>query len=674
MRLPHGISADHVWIYFITRVCCFLRTPPCVHCDIFVSLYTLHTSKQRQLQAMKRRSSPMAAAVAILILSAMAIVSAAAANVEHTFLVNMTHLCNEMLVTVVNGQLPGPTIEVTEGDSVTIHVINRSPYNITIHWHGVLQLLNCWNDGVPMITQRPIQPNHNFTYQFDVAGQVGTLWWHAHDAFLRATVHGALVIWPRDGTGSYPFPKPHMEVPIIIGEWWEKDLAQLDRNFSKGYLDEFSSGSTINGKLGDLFNCSGVLEDGYVLDVEPGKTYLLRLINAALFSEYFLKIAGHKFMVVASDANYVNPYTTDVIVIAPGETVDAIVIADAAPGRYYMVALPIQAPPPDLQTPEYTTRGMVEYSSVNTSRRDDVPAAAPEMPNQHDTIKSFYFHGNLSSLRQEQRAQVPVRADEHLFITLGLGSICRGNGQSCKRGGNLESMLVANMNNISFHLPAAMTTPFLQAHYYGCAPAGTGMRELADRPPRAFNYTDGALITFGPEEMLLEPTSRATVVRRFRHGTAVDVVFQGTAMLQGDSNPMHLHGHDMFVLAQGLGNYDAARDSARYNLVNPPRKNTVLVPSLGWAAVRFVADNPGTWLIHCHYEFHLSMGMAAVFIVEDGPTVDTSLPPPPRYFLDASTSVSSSSSSGGQQLFNSVSAHCTTPTNNTDPSKAAHSG
>lgn len=82
----------------------------------------------------------------------------------------------------------------------------------------MLQLLNCWNDGVPMITQRPIPPNNKFTYRFDVPGQVGTLWWHAHDAFLRGTVHGALIIRPRDdGTGSYPFPKPDREIPIVIG-------------------------------------------------------------------------------------------------------------------------------------------------------------------------------------------------------------------------------------------------------------------------------------------------------------------------------------------------------------------------------------------------------------------------------------------------------------------------
>jgi laccase len=46
----------------------------------------------------------------------------------------MTRLCKETPVIVVNGQLPGPTIEVREGDSVTVHVINKSPHNMTIHW------------------------------------------------------------------------------------------------------------------------------------------------------------------------------------------------------------------------------------------------------------------------------------------------------------------------------------------------------------------------------------------------------------------------------------------------------------------------------------------------------------------------------------------------------------
>ncbi|XP_062196990.1 laccase-15-like [Phragmites australis] len=588
---------------------------------------------------MESRSHATAAVVAVVFfLSAMAL-PAAAAIVEHTFVVsqmNMTHLCKETLVTVVNGQLPGPTIEVTEGDSVTVHVINKSPYNITIHWHGVKQRLNCWADGVPMITQCPILPNHNFTYRFNVTGQEGTLWWHAHVPCLRATLHGALIIRPRHGPSSYPFPKPDREIPIIIGEWWQVDLAVVDWNL-RYYLNDYDpSASTINGKLGDLYNCSGVMEDGYVLDMEPGKTYLLRVINAALFSEYYFKIAGHKFTVVATGANYVSPYTTDVIPIAPGETVDVLVVADAAPGRYYMVALPNQSPKPEGQSPLIITRGMVQYSNNHSSYRDkegaggpsgDVPMA-PEMPDQHDRMTSFYFHGNLTSLHHSQRLP-PAHVDEHLFITLGLGSVCR-RGQSCTRSGSQESIVVATMNNFTFQLPAA-TTPLLEEHYYNSSMMDT-LQELPDAPPRVFNFTDHALIPEGPKEAQLEPTSKAALARRFRYGAAVELVFQSTAVMQSESNPMHLHGHDMFVLAQGLGNYDPARDVARYNLVDPPVLNTVQVPSLGWAAVRFVADNPGIWYMHCHYEFHLSMGMTALFIVEDGTTVDTSLPPPPSNF------------------------------------------
>nr|CAB3490435.1 unnamed protein product [Digitaria exilis] len=568
-----------------------------------------------------------AAAAIIMFLSAMAC-SVGAAVVKHTFVVsqvNMTHLCKETLVTLVNGQLPGPAIEVTEGSSVAVLLVNKSPYNLTIHWHGVKQWQNCWADGVPMITQRPILPNHNFTYQFDVSGQEGTLWWHAHIPFLRATVHGALIIRPRPGASSYPFAKPYREVPIIIGDWWQLDLQQVERKMKLGFFDYFASASTINGKLGDLFNCSGVVEDSFMLDVVPGKTYMLRVINAGLFSEFYLKIAGHKFTVVAADANYVNPYTTDVIAIAPGETVDALVVADAPPGSYYMVALPNQAPLPDTQTPEYATRGIVKYRNYHSSAID-VPIV-PVMPDHHDTITSFYFRRNLTSLHHHT---VPQRVDESLFIVLGLGSICRHGQQSCKRGANNDTILVATMNNVSFQYPM-VTKPLLEAHYYHTG-GNDAMQQLPDGPPRMFNFTDQALIPFGPKEMELEPSSKATVVRRFRYGAVVDMVFQSTAVLQGDSNPMHLHGHDMILLAEGLGNFDAEKDAARYNLVNPPLKNTILVPNLGWAAIRFVANNPGVWFMHCHYEFHLTMGMAAVFIVEDGATVHASLPPPPADF------------------------------------------
>jgi laccase len=67
-----------------------------------------------------------------------------------------------------------------------------------------------------MVAQCPIQPNSSFTYRFSVPGQEGTLWWHAHTSFLRATVYGAFIIRPKRGN-SYPFPAPDQEVPIVLG-------------------------------------------------------------------------------------------------------------------------------------------------------------------------------------------------------------------------------------------------------------------------------------------------------------------------------------------------------------------------------------------------------------------------------------------------------------------------
>ncbi|KQJ87553.1 hypothetical protein BRADI_4g11880v3 [Brachypodium distachyon] len=60
--------------------------------------------------------------------------------------------------------------------------------------------------------------------------------------------------------GSYPFPKAHEEIPIIIGEWWEMDLVELDRRMVNGFFHDNPSAAMINGKPGDLYNCSGNLE------------------------------------------------------------------------------------------------------------------------------------------------------------------------------------------------------------------------------------------------------------------------------------------------------------------------------------------------------------------------------------------------------------------------------
>src|SRR5262249_11511101 len=76
-----------------------------------------------------------------------------------------------------NGSCPGPTIQVTQGNRVRIHVENRLPESTSMHWHGLEVPIE--QDGVPYISQKPIAPGEAFTYEFTVH-QEGTFFYHAH--------------------------------------------------------------------------------------------------------------------------------------------------------------------------------------------------------------------------------------------------------------------------------------------------------------------------------------------------------------------------------------------------------------------------------------------------------------------------------------------------------------
>ncbi|GAA0185460.1 oxidase [Lithospermum erythrorhizon] len=543
-----------------------------------------------------------------------------AAVVEHTFEVkNLTigRLCNQTTITAVNGSLPGPTLRVREGDTVIVHVLNKSPYEITIHWHGVHQFANSWADGPDYVTQCPIHTGNNYTYIFNVTRQEGTLWWHAHISYLRATVYGALIIRPRKAR-SYPFPKPHKEVPILLGEWWNANVEDVvsDAN-DAGAPPALSDAFTINGQPGDLYNCSS---DGtYKLQVQQGKTYLLRMVNAAMQSILFFKVANHTMTVVSIDACYTNPYTTDTITIAPGQSMDVLLKADQPFGSYYMAASVYQGSD-FVIFDETVTTGIIEYVGSTVS-----PPVMPDLPDFSDNETAHRFLTNLTALTSAPFWEpVPQPVDERMFITIGVNILpCdRPDPNQCQGPGT--TIVAASMNNISFSPSTNLS--ILEAYYYNVD--GIYTPDFPDQPPVIFDYTS-------PDNQFnaaLLPTIKGARVKQLKYNSTVEIVFQNTALGTIENHPMHLHGFDFHVLAQGYGNYDPATDPQKFNLVNPQLRNTVAVPIGGWAVVRFRANNPGVWFMHCHLEVHVPWGLAGVFIVENGPTPETSLIPPPPNF------------------------------------------
>ncbi|KAK7855276.1 laccase-14 [Quercus suber] len=245
-------------------------------------------------------------------------------------------LCNGTINKLVVDDFPGPQINVRRGDTASIIVRNNEDYNVTIHWHGLSQRKNPWSDGPEYITQCPIQPKSEFTYEIKFEDEEGTLWWHAHSDWVRATVHGAIVVKPAEGT-TYPFDEPADDFVIILGEWYNRDMnSTVIDTLEIGGDPDISDSYTINGFPGPQDNCPS--ESAYSIIVIHGKTYLLRIVNAAMNEEMFFGIQDHNITVVGQDGAYIKPIDTRYILITPGQTMDVLLTADRPFGSYYMVA------------------------------------------------------------------------------------------------------------------------------------------------------------------------------------------------------------------------------------------------------------------------------------------------------------------------------------------------
>ncbi|XP_076939584.1 laccase-4-like [Bidens hawaiensis] len=517
---------------------------------------------------------------------------------------NANRLCSSKPIVTVNGAFPGPTLYAREGDTVHVKVVNHVKYNVSIHWHGIRQLRTGWADGPAYITQCPIQPGQNYVYKFTITGQHGTLLWHAHILWLRATVHGAIVILPKLGV-PYPFPKPHMEQVVILGEWWKSDTeAVINQALKSGLAPNVSDAHTINGHPGRAHGCQ--TQGGFQLSVEKGKSYMLRIINAALNEELFFKIAGHKLTVVEVDAVYVKPFKTDTIVIAPGQTTNVIITANKNPGKYMMIASPFMDSP--IAVDNKTAIATIHYTgSISRSATLTTP------PPQNATAVANNFIDSLRSLNSKRfPAKVPIKIDHSLYFTVGLGiNPC----PTCKAGNG--SRVVAGINNVTFVMP---TTALLQAHYF--KKKGVFTTDFPANPPIAFNYTGT------PPANLA--TANGTKLYRLKYNSTVELVLQDTSMIAAENHPIHLHGFNFFGVGKGIGNYNPKKDAKKFNLVDPVERNTIGVPSGGWVAIRFRADNPGVWFLHCHLEVHTTWGLKMAFLVENGNGPNESLLPPPR--------------------------------------------
>ncbi|TPX39265.1 hypothetical protein SeMB42_g06387 [Synchytrium endobioticum] len=484
---------------------------------------------------------------------------------------------------VVNGQYPGPLIEANMGDRILVNLINKLDNGTSIHWHGIHHRNSVYMDGTVGITQCPVPPGANFTYDFTITGQFGTFWWHAHVStqYNDGIVGPFIVHSPTDPLLNH-YDK---DLVIMLTDWYH----EFSQSLVSAYLttglvanpaaEPVPDNGLINGlnvfncSLGPSLtssNCSGGARSTFTL--HPNTKYRLRLINTGAFAAFTFSVDNHELLVVEADATPVNPVMVHRVPIHVAQRYSVILTTNQPTGAYWMRAVMTQdcfKYIPTWLNPSVTA--ILRYSNTDSAA---IPASnskdwsdTPSQPSQCIDLSL----GMLIPALAETPALPTARYDIDV---------------SFLNAGGLEIRNTGFMNGKTW-------TPLMN--------------------------TTSLLMSFGN----LTSLSTMQYVETIPSVTVADLVVNN---LDSGAHPFHLHGHTMFVLAEGSGIFTEKGTPALNFSTNPLRRDTIVLPSNGYAIVRIVFDNPGVWAFHCHISWHMSAGLLMQFNVLPDQIMKMSIP------------------------------------------------
>ena len=505
-----------------------------------------------------------------------------------------------------NYSFPGPLLEAYEGDTFVIRVINRLDVPTTIHWHGLLQIGTPGMDGSVGVTQCAIPPRHEMIYKFK-AEPAGTTWYHGHllEQYTDG-LYGPMIIRRSKEPNQEFYDTEHI---LMIADWYNN---QAHTELLPWYLNPNNPDG--NEPSPDAIVVNGKFTQSLFISLSGSTHVRFRVINTASFSMYTVSIDGLPLHVIEVDSTATFPYTVTSFDINVAQRVSfyidlselnsnytttgaspttSIFIRIQAVPSMYPVDIVNYIPPYERQRYPYPTffnllyLAILSLDSTNSTPAYPASDATPTIPNAITPNET-----NLLDARPFDRNADGIPAATHdlnLLVVFALGS----DGINHPFINNVTYSSDANY----MHMRPDPTTGITSDLY---APL---LHQMAEKPHN-----------LGIASPRIESGNQLPTIQSDQNGHYL-VPYNATVKIflnntDGGEHPFHLHGHNFWIIA--TSDYPEAETLYAGDYI---QRDTVSVPASGWAKIQFVANHPGAWFFHCHIEWHMSAGLAMVFLV-----------------------------------------------------------
>ncbi|KAI4461027.1 multi-copper oxidase [Holotrichia oblita] len=469
----------------------------------------------------------------------------------------------------INQQLPGPPIQVCRNDVIIVEITNKLPsQSIAIHFRGQKQEDSPYMDGTPMVTQCPINSYTTFQYKFR-AVTAGTHFYSAYSPSLVADgVFGGLIVREdnRFDLNHKLYDVDDENHLILISEW--------SKSFATDLMDapDVPDKILINGKYSE--------SQTPVFHILKGKRYRFRMAytGGVTGCPVSMNVENHLLKVITLDGHSINPYEVDTIVLNKGERVDFVLKAKHELSDYRI--------------------------HVKSHCFDDLKGNA---------IIRYDGYAEKGDIRKDVLDTNIKREFNTGFCQSTIGKVCIGDLHSQRKMPNslsqmdVEKQILISYNYVLFAKNSEDPSVYNKKKLY----TANNITFLYPPSPLLTQYRDiPDTIVCNSEEKPSkcdnEEVCECVHIENVPLGATTELILidQG-----GDTSEhvFHLHGYHFYVVAvkkfdepmtvEKVKKLDDLGILFKRNLNNPPLKDTVRIPRYGSAVIRFLANNPGYWML-----------------------------------------------------------------------------